>query len=468
MKAYRYSWISAVLLTVSACSSNSPKTSGTGTDDDGSPSTGSQSGGSANTGSQNGGSQNTGPQRTLNDAGKVSVTSDAGKTSVSGDAGGAVEASDAGVVASSMDASTQQPAADAAAPQPDSSSVPVDTTGRDAGSDAATSTPSDSAFQACTQALKKPCAFDDKQTACGSVKTASIPLTNGGTAGPVEIPSGPYGFFTEWNQGKAFANTPSSSEGLCDVIAGSFGEPESTTQDSLNLRGADLSLYTVFRPACMKDGETYPVITWGNGTCGQTGGYAPLLATLASHGFVVFASNSRFTQSGNNEMLRALDFAKAANQDSTSVLYKRLDLSKIGAMGHSQGAGATADAASDPRVKAIILWNGGATGNPAKTFLAVSGDRDIGTPTVANYTSYVNGATQPGAFLFYHKVLVTGGSVTGHLTLMEQPERTTDVTVAWWKYILNGDAQAKTMFVGTDCGLCNSKDDFEYGQHNLK
>jgi hypothetical protein len=50
---------------------------------------------------------------------------------------------------------------------------------------------------------------------------------------------------------------------------------------------------------------------------------------------------------------------------------------------------------------------------------------------------------------------------------MEQPERVTEPTVAWWKYMLNGDAEAKQMFVGDDCGLCNKKDDFEFGQRNL-
>lgn len=33
--------------------------------------------------------------------------------------------------------------------------------------------------------------------------------------------------------------------------------------------------------------------------------------------------------------------------------------------------------------------------------------------------------------------------------------------------MLNGDQEAKKMFVGDDCGLCNKKDDFEFGAHNL-
>lgn len=240
------------------------------------------------------------------------------------------------------------------------------------------------------------------------------------------------------------------------------------TQDVLNLRGQDLKLYTIFRPACMKEGEKYPVITWGNGTCGQSGGYAGLLATLASHGFVVIASNSRWTDAGRNEMLRALDLAKALNEDSKHVLYGKLDLTKVGAMGHSQGAGATAHAAADPRIKALILWNGGDSIPVTKPFLTVSGDRDTSMRTVAGISAKVNASTEPAAWLYFHKVLETGGTSTGHLTLMMQPERVAPATIAWWKYILNGDAEAKKMFAGTDCGLCNKKDDYEFGSKNIQ
>ena len=62
----------------------------------------------------------------------------------------------------------------------------------------------------------------------------------------------------------------------------------------------------------------------------------------------------------------------------------------------------------------------------------------------------------------------TGGNFTGHLTLMEQPERATDVTVAWWQHQLNADPEAKKTFVGPDCGLCNKKDESDYGAHNLQ
>lgn len=321
-------------------------------------------------------------------------------------------------------------------------------------------------FEACIESLKPRCSYEEIATTCSSLMTPSIPLSSGESWGDTELEGGPYGGFVAWNQGAGFENPVGAGESTCNFIAGAFGEPQSVTNDILDLRGQNLGLYTIFRPACMKDGEKYPVITWGNGTCGQAGGYASLLATVASHGFVVFAANSRFTDAGNNEMLKALDLAKSLNEDPDSLYFDRLDLDKIGAMGHSQGSSATAHAATDPRIKAVILFNGGLS-SADKPFLAVSGDRDITAYTPEQMAAAVQDAAQPGAFLYYHQVLMTGGNVTGHLTLMEQPERMVEPTVAFWKYMLSGDEAAKKMFVGDDCGLCDSPDEYEFGSHEL-
>jgi hypothetical protein len=332
------------------------------------------------------------------------------------------------------------------------------------------------AFEACVAALKPLCktieldTAEEMETACKDTEFIPIPLTAGGAYGPVTMRGGPYGAKTEWNEGAGteFVNPTNPAEPIC-LPAGidTFNEPASVTDDLKNTRELDYSLYTIFRPACMKDGERYPVITWANGTCGLTHGYALLLGTVASHGFVVVASNSTWTATAptNTVQLRALDYAAALNADSGSEFYQKLDLDKIGAMGHSQGAGATGAADNDPRVKAAIYWNSGVSNE--KPFLNVSGDRDVNNRPLSTLQASTMGATQPGAWLWYHQVLETGGGSTGHLVLMEQPDRVWEVTVAWWKWQLNGDQTAKGMFVGDNCGLCNRDAEFEYGQNSL-
>src|SRR5205823_3557860 len=163
------------------------------------------------------------------------------------------------------------------------------------------------------------------------------------------------------------------------------------------------------RPACMKDGETYPVITWANGTCGYTHGYAVLLGTVASYGYVIVASNSVWTNTApsNGVQERAIDYAESLNEDKTSPLYHRLNLDEVGAMGHSQGAAATITAAADARVKSVIFWNYGTTN--AKPFLTVSGDHDVGASTVDSNSKLADVSTQPAESLFFHQILQTGG-----------------------------------------------------------
>jgi hypothetical protein len=341
-------------------------------------------------------------------------------------------------------------------------------------------TEAEAAFQACLATVKPTCIVSElntaekMETACGDLTMIPIPLTDGSTYGPKTIKGGPYGGISMWNEGAGteFVNPVHNNEPAClQVGVQSFRQPDSVNAEILNVRSIDYSLYTIFRPACMKQGETYPVITWANGTCGLTHGYGVLLGTLASYGFVIIASNSTWTATPptNRVQLRALDYAKFLNEDPNSIYYGKLNLDRIGAMGHSQGAGATVAASSDPRVKSLILWNGATNNN--KPFLYVSGEQDIGIggqpPTAASLADATGKATQPGAWVYHHKILATGGSNTGHLVLMEQPERVVELAVAWWKYQLNGDEQAKKMFLGEGCGFCNSKAEFDYGHNSL-
>jgi len=256
----------------------------------------------------------------------------------------------------------------------------------------------------------------------------------------------------------AIASGDRAGSTTCAGFVAGFGEDEEASKVLLDISKLKMDLYTVYRPATVADGVKYPILTWGNGTCAKPEGYGALLRYVASQGYYVFAANSRWV-GGNSAMTKALDFAFAANADSASPYYGRLDTTKVGAFGHSQGSGATVTAARDARVKAAILFNGGTSAS--KPFFAVSGDHDIGNPTAASYRSGMNGAPK-AAFIFYHKVPETG-SVSGHVTLMTQPERVVEPAAGFFELFFRDDPKARALFVGTSCGLCNKTADFDFG-----
>lgn len=296
----------------------------------------------------------------------------------------------------------------------------------------------------------------------GSTDACGVFVTASGT----EIALGPYGAVMEKNVGKGFENSVSllDTDDQCESFAlQGFGGSAEEAKQVADSTGLDLSLYTVYRPARWGEGETYPILTWGNGTCAKPEGYGALLRYVASHGYIVVAANSRWVGSGTPQK-RGIDFLVAANADTKSPYYKRVATEKVAAAGHSQGGQATITVADDARVDTVIIFNGGVKAD--KPFLAISGDRDVTADL--NTMNLQKGIDQSpkGAWLFFHKI-PERGMADGHLTLMTQPERVTGATVAWLSYLLSNDPASKEWLVGPNCKLCGQPDDFEYGEKGL-
>jgi hypothetical protein len=286
----------------------------------------------------------------------------------------------------------------------------------------------------------------------------SGPCSSGVTTYGVKQEFGPYGVRSKYNVGKGFETGGTDDSIFCNtVFIPSFGADPKGSADLMDTHDLDFALFTVFYPGCMPEGEKFPVITWGNGTCAMPEGYGPLLRYVASHGYIVVAANSRAV-AGGVPMTLGIDWIFAENDKAESEFYQKVDKDKVGAMGHSQGGGATISAASDPRIKAVIIWNGGTSAS--KPFLAVSGDRDLGG-TPAGMKNAADAAPRPAAWIWYHQIpaavngSTTGALAPGHLTLMMESERVIKPAVAWWDMMLKGKEEAKKMFVGPGCTLCD-------------
>ena len=182
----------------------------------------------------------------------------------------------------------------------------------------------------------------------------------GGPYGAPEIELGPYGASLDFNTGKEFAYPIADGDADNDFTCGLL----SNGQTSQVQQSVDYTLYSVYRPGQFKEGEKLPLIVWGDGTCAWPEAYGPLLRYVASYGFVIVAPNSRWVGDGS-QMKKALDFMFAGNDDKNSPYYQKLDTTKVGAMGHSQGGSGTIAVASDARVKAVIIWNGGSSASKA-------------------------------------------------------------------------------------------------------
>ncbi|WP_433514672.1 alpha/beta hydrolase family protein [Nonomuraea sp. CA-143628] len=217
---------------------------------------------------------------------------------------------------------------------------------------------------------------------------------------------------------------------------------------------ADVTGYKLYYPADLgAGGFKHPIITWGNGTGAVPTQYSGLLNQLASWGFAVVASTDTTTGTGS-EMIAAAQYLIARNTDSSSVFYGKLDVTKVGAVGHSQGAGGSVNTAtkSGGLIDTVIpialpapIWVGSGdkfyVDQLACPVLFVSGANDtLISPNSALQTYYgqVPGAAAKAQLkgADHNTIQGTGGGFLGYVT-------------AWLMYQLQGDTYARGAFAGT-------------------
>jgi Chlorophyllase enzyme len=356
---------------------------------------------------------------------------------------GTAPTSDAGT-ASTLDAAQARDSAvvatDGATTAPMDSAVPAS----DAGTDAAPVIDA----SADTGSQQPP---DAGQPDTGSQQPPDAGQPDAG-GGPVDYTKkGPYSVVVQKNVGNAFRNNVGDDTATCNLFIGLLGGSNPDVDKELTTYPADMErgLYTLFRPEPLEPGKTYPVLTWGNGTCSHPLLFDELINHVVSHGFIVIASNSRWVGDGNGTvMLRGIDFMLSENANKESALYGKIDTKMIGAFGHSQGSMTTAKVGADKRIVATVPIMGASAADArilnGPTFL-IAGEKDtIVTP--AGIRDAYSAATVPAVY----------GLSMGqdHLMPGVKPEFIWDAVTAWFKIHLAGDQQARGMFYGDQCTLC--------------
>ncbi|MBP9989138.1 MAG: acetylxylan esterase [Ruminococcus sp.] len=125
--------------------------------------------------------------------------------------------------------------------------------------------------------------------------------------------------------------------------------------------------YIIYFPTDLKNSDkVYPVAVWANGTMCAPVLYSDLLIGVAKAGYIVVASPDMMPKDGKSQRAE-IDYILEENANASSIFYKKVDIERIGAFGHSQGGASCVNAAAaDSRIKAIVSIAGASTKEEAE------------------------------------------------------------------------------------------------------
>lgn len=141
------------------------------------------------------------------------------------------------------------------------------------------------------------------------------------------------------------------------------GPLDTTVEEDLNFSGGG---HLLVRPTNLtsEPNTKHPVAIWGPGGGTPPSDYLMLLTRMASQGFVIVGI--RESTGDSLLMSAAIDWLEEQDADSSSPMYARLNLDRVGVFGHSMGGlSSEATALVDDRVATALLDNSGSFSHDA-------------------------------------------------------------------------------------------------------
>jgi dienelactone hydrolase len=250
---------------------------------------------------------------------------------------------------------------------------------------------------------------------------------------------------------------------------------------------------TVYRPRDLTASSNLPIVAWGNGGCRALGGARArrFLLELASHGYLIVSPGRPGPDAelmptsnrdpsprlepvppGNDEtqsaeLTGAIDWAVGENTRPGSIYRNRVDVRRVGVMGHSCGGLQALAVQDDPRIAASMIWNSGIYERPAgRVGVRLTRDHLVrvhapilyaqGGPTDIAFDA----ANSDFALLPAGIPAVKLEANVGHSGTFAQARGGSYAVIAkaWLDWHIKGERSASRMFIGADCTLCRDAD----------
>lgn len=245
---------------------------------------------------------------------------------------------------------------------------------------------------------------------------------------------------------------------------------------AIMIQEPSLPTHTVFRPQDLSKigaNNKLPIIAWGNGACANSPWeHINFLSEVSSYGFLVVAIGPMPQEgergrgrSESKQLIDAIDWAIAQNNDSSSLYYNKIDIAKIAVSGMSCGGLQTLEMAPDPRVTTAVIYNSGVLGAsggvPGMPPLVKDDLKKLHTPTLYVLGGETDIAYENGMDDFKrinHVPVFVANMDVGHGGTYSQPHggEFSKVATAWYQWHLKGDEEAAKMFKGQPSGLSKS------------
>lgn len=268
------------------------------------------------------------------------------------------------------------------------------------------------------------------------------------------------------------SNVPELAEGSIEQRYAQKGSYHVKVEEVQSMSGE--GLFRIYYPAFQGD-ESYPIISWGNGTDATPDRYDELLTHLASWGFIVIDSYSKTTGTGK-EIVEAIDYLKNENKQANSLFYQKIQLEHIGVAGHSQGSTGVINAhtnyISGSLIKTVVsialpdlkhcdpedVYD---TARITVPFLIMGGTRDflispVSTNQLALHSANASTPVMMGMAkgAAHTAIEGNGGNHRGYLT-------------AWMRYQLLDDQEAKKAFHGASSEMMHNTNWMDVIQANM-